>query len=83
MESKNLSPAIYPSIVSIHSGNSRKKTAPFVQKELKFSWYPISIIIGFNYWGKILLPTSFDKRIITTSIISDATQTCRTGFAII
>jgi hypothetical protein len=37
MESRNLSPAIYPNIVSTSSGDSRKKAAPFAHKELKKS----------------------------------------------
>jgi hypothetical protein len=37
MESKNLSPAIYPNIVTTHSGDSRKKATPFAHKELKKS----------------------------------------------
>ena len=37
MESRNLSPAIYPNIVSTSSGDHRKKATPFVHKELKKS----------------------------------------------
>ena len=37
MESKNLSPAVYPNIVSTSLGNPGKKAAPFAHKELKKS----------------------------------------------
>jgi hypothetical protein len=37
MESRNLSPAIYPNIVSTSSQDPRKKAAPFAHKELKKS----------------------------------------------
>ena len=37
MESRNLSPATYPKIVTTHSGDSRKKATPFAHTELKKS----------------------------------------------
>jgi hypothetical protein len=37
MESRNLSPAIYPNIVSTSSQDPRKKAALFAHKELKKS----------------------------------------------
>jgi hypothetical protein len=37
MESRNLSPAIYPNVVPTPSGGPKKKAAPFAHKELKNS----------------------------------------------
>jgi len=66
MESKNLSPAIYPNIVSTHSGDFRKKATPFAHKELKKSLEAI-----------ISAPEPSPRRPVLEEMFSDKAKTLK------
>ena len=66
MESKNLSLATYPKIVTTHSGDSRKKATPFAHKELKKSLEAI-----------VSAPEPSPRRPILEEMFSDKAKTLK------